>query len=109
MADKRNNMRIPPQSLDSEKAVLGSIMLRPGAIHEIMDMITGQSFYAAKHMHIFAVMQELSAKNEPIDLLSVSQKLEEKNFLILLVAQHTLLNLQILFLLRQISVIMLMW
>lgn len=81
MSEKRSKLRIPPQSLDSEKAVLGSVMLRPNAIHEITDMISDDSFYAAKHAHIWKTMMELSAKNEPIDLLSVSQKLEEKNLL----------------------------
>lgn len=81
MSNKKSQLRIPPQSLESEKAVLGSIMLRPGAVHEITDMIDVDSFYAAKHSHIYKIMLELSAKNEPIDLLSVSQKLEEKKLL----------------------------
>ena len=81
MADKKSHLRIPPQSLDSEKAVLGSIMLRPGSIHEINDIVNEQSFYAAKHAHIYKMMLELSNKSEPIDLLSVSQKLSEKNLL----------------------------
>lgn len=81
MADRKTQLRIPPQSLESEKAVLGSVMLRPGAMHEISDQITEASFYAAKHAHIYNTMLELSAKNEPIDLLSVSQKLSEKKLL----------------------------
>lgn len=81
MADRKTQLRIPPQSLDSEKAVLGSVMLRANAIHEISDMVTPDSFYAAKHAHIYNVMLELSAKSEPIDLLTVSQKLSEKKLL----------------------------
>lgn len=81
MANNKSNLRIPPQSIESEKAVLGSIMLRPGAIHDISDIISGESFYALKHSQIFKIMQELSSKNEPIDILSVSQKLEEKGLL----------------------------
>ncbi len=42
---QKTNLRIPPQSVDSEKAVLGSIMLRPGAIHEINDIIQADSFH----------------------------------------------------------------
>lgn len=78
MADKKTNLRIPPQSIDSEKAVLGSIMLRPGAIHEISDFITPDSFYASKNSQIYKTMLELSAKGEPIDLISLSHKLSEK-------------------------------
>lgn len=79
MSDKKLNGRIPPQSLDSERAVLGSIMLRPGAIHEVTDVIDAESFYAAKHKDIWNIMLELSSRGEPIDMLSVSQKLSERN------------------------------
>ncbi len=76
--DKKTNIRIPPQSIDAEKAVLGSIMLRPSAIHEINDVINESSFYVAKHANIYNIMIELSSKGDPIDLLSVSHKLKEK-------------------------------
>ncbi len=78
---QKSNLRIPPQSVDSEKAVLGSIMLRPGAIHEINDIISIDSFYASKHSQIYKIMLELSSKGEPIDILSVSHKLTEKGLL----------------------------
>ncbi len=81
MADKKQNLRIPPQSLDSEKAVLGSIMLRPGAIHEISDGISADSYYSSKHGMIYDIMLELSSKGEPIDILSVSHKLADRGLL----------------------------
>lgn len=79
--DKKTKLRIPPSSTEAEKAILGSIMLRPGAIHEITDIISPDSFYATKHAQIFKTMLELSGKGEPIDILSVSHKLEEKKLL----------------------------
>lgn len=79
--NNKNNLRLPPQSIEAEKAVLGSIMLRPGAIHEISDIINSESFYASKHGIIYKTMLELSSKGEPIDILSVSHKLEDKNLL----------------------------
>ncbi len=78
---KFNHIRIPPQSIDAEKAVLGSIMLRPSAIHEINDIINAESFYVAKHADIYKIMTELSSKGDPIDLISVSHKLKEKGML----------------------------
>lgn len=71
-------VRIPPQNIETEKALLGSVMLRPDAIHEIFDSIKPESFYAEKHKIIFETMLELFSKNEPIDLLSLSSKLKEK-------------------------------
>ncbi|MES2315341.1 MAG: replicative DNA helicase [Patescibacteria group bacterium] len=78
---KTQNLRIPPQSIPSEQAVLGSIMLRKDAMHEVEDMISSDSFYADKHKIIFQSMLELSSKNEPIDMLSLSTKLGEKKSL----------------------------
>ena len=74
-------MRVPPQNLEAEKAVLGSVMLRPGSLFEIIDILNSDSFYANKNKVIFKAMQDLSAKNEPIDLLSLSSRLKEKKLL----------------------------
>ncbi len=76
---KKTTTRIPPNNIDSERALLGSIMLRPEAIHEIMDIIKADAFYAEKHRIIFQSMTEIFQRNEPIDLLTISARLTEKN------------------------------
>ena len=73
--------RVPPQTLEGEQALLGSIMLRPEAMYEITDMITADAFYAEKHRYIYEGMKELFAKHEPIDLISLSGRLKEKEML----------------------------
>src|SRR5665811_545559 len=78
---KNTNIRIPPQNIESERAVLGSIMLRKEAMHEVEDIITAESFYVEKHKMIFKAMLDLSVKNEPIDMLSLSTKLSEQKLL----------------------------
>ncbi|MDE2188793.1 MAG: replicative DNA helicase [Patescibacteria group bacterium] len=78
---KTSDLRIPPQSLEAERALLGSIMMRPEVMHEIIDLISDRSFYADKHRHIWLSMMELHNKATPIDLLSLSSKLKEKDFL----------------------------
>ena len=78
---KKDNLRIPPQSIPSEQAVLGSIMLRKDAIQEVEDVISPDSFYVEKHKLIFKAMLDLSLKNEPIDMLSLSTKLGEQKLL----------------------------
>ncbi|MEN9649501.1 MAG: hypothetical protein RL094_468 [Candidatus Parcubacteria bacterium] len=75
------NLRVPPNSLDAEKAVLGSIMLRQDAMTDVNDILTSESFYSEKHKLIFNTMSELSQKFEPIDLLSLKNRLEEKGLL----------------------------
>lgn len=77
----KTTLRIPPQSIESEQAVLGSIMLRKDAIHEVEDIVNPDSFYVEKHKIIFGGMLELMQKNEPIDMLSLSTKLGEKKLL----------------------------
>ena len=82
MATPRGNIpspiRIPPQNIDSEKALLGSVMLRPEAIHDVLEIVDEHSFYAEKHRVIWKAMIELFQKHEPIDLLSLSSRLKEK-------------------------------
>src|SRR3989338_837248 len=72
-------LRIPPHSLEAEMALLGSVMLRPDAIYEIMDLVRPESFYFEKHRVIFEAMLELFSKHQPIDFLSLSSRLEERN------------------------------
>jgi replicative DNA helicase len=77
----KDKLRIPPQQLESERALLGAIMIKPDALHDIVDILTADAFYAEKHRIIFRMMIELYTKNEPIDLLSVTAKLKDHNYL----------------------------
>ncbi|OHA18926.1 MAG: replicative DNA helicase [Candidatus Taylorbacteria bacterium RIFCSPHIGHO2_02_FULL_47_18] len=74
-------IRIPPQNIDAEKALLGSVMLRPDAISDVMDLLSPEGFYVEKHRLIWKTMLELFAKTAPIDLLSLSSRLKEKEIL----------------------------
>ena len=62
-------------------ALLGSVMLRPEALHDIVDIINLDSFYSEKHRIVYETMMELFNKRSPIDLLSVSSRLTEKGWL----------------------------
>src|SRR3989344_6329859 len=73
--------RVPPQSLESERALLGALLLKPDVIHDVADLIHAESFYAEKHRLIFAAMRELADRGEPIDLLSLSERLLNHNLL----------------------------
>jgi replicative DNA helicase len=74
-------LRIPPQSLESERGLLGALLLKPDAIHDVSDLVRADSFYAEKHRMIFETMRELSDRGEPIDLLSLSERLQGKGTL----------------------------
>ncbi len=73
-----SNLRIPPQNPESERALLGSIMLKPEGMNDAIDFISPDSFYSEKHRTVFQGMLDLFSKSEPIDLVSLSEKLKEK-------------------------------
>jgi len=70
--------RLPPQSIEAEQSVLGSLMLDKDAIVKVSDILKADDFYRGSHQIIFETVLELFEQNEPIDLLSTSNRLEEK-------------------------------
>jgi replicative DNA helicase len=75
---KRDSLRLPPQSLESEKAFLGALMIRPEGMVETTDLINQDAFYAEKHRIIYRAMLALYQKNEPIDVESVRARLSDE-------------------------------
>jgi replicative DNA helicase len=71
--------KLPPQSTEAEKSLLGGLMLDKNAILKVVDFLEPRDFYKEIHQEIYQVMQELFEKREPIDLLSVSTRLKEKD------------------------------
>jgi len=69
---------LPPQNIEAEQSVLGSLMLDKDAITRIADTIKPDDFYKQIHGNIYQAMMELYEKNEPIDLLSLTNRLKEK-------------------------------
>ncbi len=68
--------KIPPQSLDAEESVLGSILLDPNALDRVIEAMTDADFYRESHRKIFRAMISLSEKNEPIDLVTLTDTLK---------------------------------
>ncbi|MEI8249060.1 MAG: replicative DNA helicase [Candidatus Taylorbacteria bacterium] len=78
---KTRDLKIPPQSLEAEKALLGSVMIRSEVMHDIVDHIGEHSFYSNQHKLVWSTLMDLHSKGTPIDLLSVSSRLKEKGHL----------------------------
>ncbi len=74
-------MKIPPHNLEAEQAIIGSVMVKPDAINEVMDIVSAESFYSDKHKRIWETILELHQKGEPLDVLSLSNRLKEKSLL----------------------------
>ena len=65
----------PPQSILAEKAVLGACLLNENAIFSAMEFVRADDFYLKEHQQIFKAMIELNSKNQPCDLVTVSEAL----------------------------------
>ena len=68
---------VPPQNLEAEASVLGSMLLDGKLVETIADRLTPADFYRQANGKIYGVMLELFAAGEPVDALTVSNKLEE--------------------------------
>jgi replicative DNA helicase len=76
--DDLSGIRVPPQDLETEKALLGSLLLVPDSFYEIAHIIDRNDFYSEKHKTIYDTISDLVNRKEPVDLLTVSSKLREK-------------------------------
>ncbi len=82
MARKRNDpFRVPPQTTESEKALLGALMIRPEGMAESVDVLSQDAFYSEKHRILYRAMLALYSKNEPIDIESVRARLADDGHL----------------------------
>lgn len=80
MSDITKKEKIPPQNLEAEKSLLGSILIDKDAMIKIADSMSSSFFYKKSHEKIYESMSELYNNGEPIDVLTVSNKLEEKKY-----------------------------
>lgn len=70
-------LRTPPQADDAERSVLGAIMLDKEAMTKVADLLSVGDFYNDHHNTIYEVMLDLYSESSPIDVLSISSKLED--------------------------------
>lgn len=73
--------RVPPQNLEAEQSVLGSMLLDKEAIDEVTDVLTSQDFYRDSHRYIFEAILSLCARQEPVDLITLADELKKQGLL----------------------------
>jgi len=73
--------KVPPHNLEAEQAILGGILINNDALNQVVDILSGEDFYREAHTHIFEGMLTLYNRDEPVDLITLSQVLKEKNAL----------------------------
>ncbi|MBD5225222.1 MAG: replicative DNA helicase [Bacteroidales bacterium] len=67
--------RIPPRDIEVEEAVLGALMLEKDAYTIVCDLLKPESFYDPRHQLIYLAVQQLGASQQPIDMLTVTERL----------------------------------
>jgi replicative DNA helicase len=70
--------RLPPQSLEAEQAVLGALLVSGDGVSRVVDVLEPEYFYRKAHQIVYAAMLDLYDKNEPVDIVTVSQALKDE-------------------------------
>ena len=73
--------KIPPQNLEAEKSLLGAILLDEEVLADASELVTAQDFYDKNHQRIFAGMIGLYERHKPVDLLTLTDELRNKDTL----------------------------
>ncbi|HIJ69290.1 MAG TPA: replicative DNA helicase, partial [Deltaproteobacteria bacterium] len=73
--------KIPPQQIEAEQSLLGGIMVDSFGLPSALEVLKGDEFYKESHRIIFTAIQDLFERNEPVDILTVTNLLEERKLL----------------------------
>ncbi len=71
--------RMPPQNIDAEQAVLGAMLIKKEAIAEVSQLLRPEDFYRDAHKIIYEAMLALFNRNEPADIVTVTNYLDKEN------------------------------
>jgi replicative DNA helicase len=69
---------VPPQNLEAEESVLGAMMISPGAIGAVSEILDAGDFYRESHAKVYRAALALYAKGEPVDAITLTDQLEER-------------------------------
>jgi replicative DNA helicase len=73
------NNQLPPSAIEAEELILGGILFDPRALSRIADILPSEAFYVFAHQKIYQAALELYHKNEPTDIMTVSNRLSDHN------------------------------
>lgn len=77
--DSTHEPRVPPQNLDAERGLLGSMMLLPESIDEVTDVVTAEYFYTEPHQRIFSAMRTMHEGATPVSVVSLAEELQKRD------------------------------
>ncbi|MBW1759076.1 MAG: replicative DNA helicase, partial [Deltaproteobacteria bacterium] len=69
--------QLPPHNLDAEESIFSAILIDNSTLLDIIEILSPEHFYKSSHQKIFSAITDLFANNEPVDLVTLSNKLKE--------------------------------
>ena len=78
LASVASSAPVPPQNLEAEESVLGAMMISPGAIGAVSEILDAGDFYRESHAKVYRASLGLYAKGEPVDAITLTDELEER-------------------------------
>lgn len=98
--DKENiavpHVKVPPQNIEAEQSLLGSLLLSAGAIPEVVEFVHSEDFYVENHSRVYSAILYLYANGQPVDAITVAEKLKTDGDLERIGGKpflHTLINM----------------
>jgi replicative DNA helicase len=76
---KVDKLKIPPHSIEAEQSVLGSMLIAPDSWDKVAEIVVEEDFYNRSHQTIYRAIIHLLKSNQPIDLITVSENLENQD------------------------------
>ncbi|MHC4457617.1 MAG: replicative DNA helicase [Planctomycetota bacterium] len=73
--------KLPPQNIEAEESLLSAILIDNGVLDHVTEILSPDDFYKSAHQKIFSAIIELYKNNEPVDLVTLTNKLREKSYL----------------------------
>ena len=73
--------KVPPHNLEAEQMILGGVLINNDALNQVVDILSSEDFYREAHAHIYEAMLSLYNRDDPVDLVTLSQILKEMNLL----------------------------
>ena len=79
--DAEQRLKIPPNSIEAEQSLLGGLMLDNDAWFNVAEVVNASDFYRGQHQIIYEAMTDLAAEDQPLDAVTVSDRLQSKGML----------------------------
>jgi len=73
--------KLPPQNIEAEQSVLGGVLIENEAVHKVMEILTAEDFYRDAHRKIYDALMDLAERDEPADLITLTNELRKKEHL----------------------------